>query len=98
LRPPAAPAAPAEPDRSAAGPSLAEAPGFATTSLELAAYLVLTGHRIAQITGPRTHRRVHFGAVSEEDRLAFYNGAAASARQLFETWHSLRHGLMNLLD
>jgi hypothetical protein len=57
---------------------------IATTSLELAAYLVVTGHRLVQITGPRNRRRVGFEAVSQEDRLAYYNGAPAPARHLFE--------------
>ena len=86
--------------RSALGrPGWAEGtPVFTTTSLELASYLVLTGHPIVRITGPRARRRIVFEAVSEADRLSFYNGATVSARQLFEVWHSLRHGLMNLLD
>ncbi len=93
-RPPATPEPPVEEDQPAAEPE----PGFSTTSLELASYLVLTGHPIVRITGPRTHRKITFKSVSQEDRLAYYNGASAPARALFEAWHSLRHGLMNLLD
>ena len=98
MRSPGAPAAPPANDRSAGSPVALGTAGFVTTSLELASYLVLTGHRIVRITGPRTRRRIVFEAVSESDRLSFYNGAPAPARQLFEVWHSLRHGLMNLLD
>ena len=98
LRPRGVHASPPEGDRPSADPAASGPTSFATTSLELASYLLASGHRIARITGPRTRRRVVFEDVSQAARLAYYNGATAPARQLFEAWHSLRHGLMNLLD
>jgi len=69
---------------------------FATTSLELAAYLILQGRRVVKVTGPRPRRTVWFDRVAESMKLDFYNGAQAPACRLFEVWHSLKHGLVNL--
>ncbi len=97
LRPPATPEAPGEEHQPAADPSAEAAPGFSTTSLELASYLLTRGYQIRTIVGPKHRRRVIFDSVPEPAVLAFYNGGPAPARTLFEVFHTLKHAVVTTL-
>jgi hypothetical protein len=63
---------------------------FLTSDLNLAAYLLATGHRLLGLEGPAGRRSFVFARVPQDAVAAYFADAHVSARQLLNALRDLK--------